>query len=198
MWDERYSGTSYAYGTAPNDFLVSSAPLIAKNGKVLCIADGEGRNSVWLATLGHSATSLDLSTVGLDKCRKLAIEKGVDDLISTVHADLTNYEFPCEEYDAVVSIFCHLPPFLRTKVHQNCIQTLKTGGIMILEAYTPDQLSKGTGGPKDRELLMTADDLKNDFRGMDVIYLEEKEREIHEGCFHNGLSSIIQLVAKKI
>jgi 2-polyprenyl-3-methyl-5-hydroxy-6-metoxy-1,4-benzoquinol methylase len=198
MWDERYGGSSYAYGTEPNEFLVSSAPFLNPKSKVLCIADGEGRNSVWLASLGHSVTAVDISTVGLAKCRKLATEKGVDDLISTVHADLSEYSFSPESYDAIISIFCHLMPSLRVTVHRNCVQALKRGGIIILEAYTPQQLSKGTGGPRERDLLMTAEDLSHDFQGTDVIRLDEKERDVYEGLYHTGHSSVVQLIAKKI
>jgi len=114
MWNERYSAPEYVYGTEPNAFLVEAAPLIPP-GRVLALADGEGRNGVYLATRGHRVTSVDLSPVGLDKARRLAAERGVP--IDTVVADLEDYVITPDSWQGIVSIFCHLPPPVRRRLY---------------------------------------------------------------------------------
>ncbi len=193
-WDQRYSSQNFAYGTAPNTFLAEHAHRIP-DGACLSLADGEGRNGVYLATLGHPVTSVDSSSVGLAKARKLAKQKGVK--IHTVHSDLADFPFEPSSYSGIVSIFCHLPPDLRQQVYRNCVSALRPGGVFILEGYTPKQLGRGTGGPPLAELLLTIEDLKRDLEGLEFIIARETEREIIEGNLHSGTGSVAQIVAIK-
>jgi len=194
MWDQRYSNKTYAYGTEPNDFLVGMLGKLPV-GKVLCIAEGEGRNAVWLAQQGCEVTAVDGSEIGLGKARRLAGERGV--AITTVHADLADFEIAPEYWAAIVSIFCHLPPALRRLVHSRCVQGLQPGGVMLLEAYTPRQLDYKTGGPPSEEMMMDGVSLMGELKGLDFRYIKELTREIHEGEFHNGEGAVVQLLATK-
>jgi SAM-dependent methyltransferase len=194
MWDERYSAEGYAYGTEANGFLMAKADLLP-TGRILCLGEGEGRNAVWLAEQGHEVTAVDASAVGLRKARGLAAERGVR--ITTIHADLAHFEIEPEVWDGIVSIFCHLPAPLRAEVHRRCVAGLRPGGIMLLEAYTPDQVGRGTGGPPTAALMMDAETLRRELAGLELLELEEGEREIHEGAFHNGTGAVVQLVARK-
>lgn len=194
MWDERYSAEGYVYGTEPNGFLVAKAELLPA-GRVLCLAEGEGRNAVWLAEQGFEVTAVDASAVGLHKARALAAERGVR--ITTVHADLAAFVIEPGSWDGIVSIFCHLPPALRAQVHRRCVAGLRPGGVMLLEAYTPDQVGRGTGGPPSVELMMDAETLRLELTGLEFLELSETEREIHEGVFHNGVGAVVRLVGRK-
>jgi SAM-dependent methyltransferase len=195
QWDERYSASEYVYGTEPNDFLREEYQRIRPGGKVLCLADGEGRNGVFLAQQGFDVTSVDASQVGLEKA--LALAKANDVMITTVHADLADYDLGVDQWDAVVSIFCHLPPDLRSRVHNAVTSSLRTDGVVILEAYTADQLSFKTGGPPVAALMMSAQQLRHDFEALDVIVCGERMRMIHEGALHNGQSAVVQFVAQR-
>lgn len=194
MWDERYSSDEYAYGTAPNDFLAEHAGKIAP-GKVLCLAEGEGRNAVFLAKQGYDVTAVDASAVGMQKAQRLATENKV--AITTVVSDLANYEIQPDSYEGVVSIFCHILKPVRAKLHQDVIAGLKPGGILILEAYTPAQLSFGTGGPQTDDLTMTLDELTKELSGLTFLLAQETEREVIEGLYHTGRGAVVQLVARK-
>jgi SAM-dependent methyltransferase len=194
MWDERYRGPDYAYGTEPNDFLVATADQLPA-GRVLCLGEGEGRNAVWLAGRGLEVTAVDASGVGLEKARRLAAERGV--AVDTVHADLATFTLEPGAWDAVVSIFCHLPPALRADVHRRAVAGLRPGGVLLLEAYTPRQLDLGTGGPPVAELMMDADTLRAELAGLDFLHLEELERDIREGAFHAGVGAVVQVLGRK-
>ena len=194
MWDERYSADEYAYGKQPNDFLVESIKKIPV-GKVLCLADGEGRNSVYLAEQGFEVTSVDSSAPGMQKADRLASERGVK--INTVVSDLADFEIKAESWDAVISIFCHLAPPLRKAVHKKVVSGLNTGGVLILEAYTPEQLTLGTGGPAMVEMTMTLDILKSELQGLNFVYAIEKNRQVIEGIYHTGNGAVVQLIATK-
>lgn len=195
QWDERYAATDYVYGVEPNDFLREHAHRIKPGGRVLCLADGEGRNGVFLARQGYDVTSVDASHVGLAKARSLAAAHHVT--LHTVHADLADYDFGIVQWDAVVSIFCHLPSDLRTRVHAAIPASLRPGGIVILEAYTVDQLMHKTGGPPVPELMMSDVQLRHDFTSLHVIACEERTRMIHEGALHNGMSAVVQFIAQQ-
>jgi SAM-dependent methyltransferase len=195
QWDERYSASEYVYGTEPNDLLREEYHRIRPGGKVLCLADGEGRNGVFLAQQGFDVTSVDASQVGLEKA--LALAKANDVKLTTVHADLADYDLGVDQWDAVVSIFCHLPPDLRSRVHNAVTSSLRMDGVVILEAYTVDQLSFKTGGPPVAALMMSAQQLRHDFEALDVIVCGERTRMIHEGALHNGQSAVVQFVAQR-
>jgi SAM-dependent methyltransferase len=194
MWNDRYSNETYAYGTEPNDFLVAQFGKLPE-GRVLCLGDGEGRNSVWLAQQGRKVTAVDASEVGLEKARRLAETRGVE--ITTVHADLADFEIKSQSWNVIVSIFCHLPPELRRSVHRRCVEGLCSGGVMLLEAYTPTQLEYKTGGPPTAEMMMDAESLRMDLAGLEFQHLQECIREVHEGEFHDGIGAVVQAVARK-
>ncbi|MCS6873549.1 MAG: class I SAM-dependent methyltransferase [Pyrinomonadaceae bacterium] len=194
-WDEKFSCDEYVYGKEPNDFLASVIDRLPPSSKVLSLCEGEGRNAVFMATKGHRVTAVDSSKVGLEKARRLAAEKGVE--IETVLSDVTLYEIDKNKWDAVVSIFGHLPPKSRRKVHRSAVEGLKPFGVFILEAYSPRQLQYGTGGPKDPELLYEIEDLKEDLSGLEFEIAREVVREVREGVFHKGLGSVVQVLAFK-
>lgn len=194
MWDQRYSSDGYAYGTKPNDFLMAMSDRLPA-GKVLCLAEGEGRNAVWLAEQGYQVTAVDASEVGLQKARQLAEMRGVH--ITTLHAELEDFEVEPQYWDAIISIFCHLAPELRRKVHHRCVQGLRPDGLMLVEAYTPAQLEYKTGGPPSSVMMMDKTSISAELVGLEFIHLLECEREIHEGDFHHGMGAVIQVLARK-
>jgi SAM-dependent methyltransferase len=195
MWDERYGGEGFFYGTEPNDFLRAQAPGLPQGGKVLCLAEGEGRNAVFLAGLGHPVTAVDSSAQGLAKTRQLARQRGVE--VETVLADLADWDPGPDSHDAVVSIWCHLPPELRRVVHARVLRCLRPGGVLVLEHYHPRQLGYGTGGPRDAALLLTLAELERDFATLEVRYALEGERVVKEGTGHSGRSFVTQFVAQR-
>ncbi|NLB06036.1 MAG: class I SAM-dependent methyltransferase [Desulfobulbaceae bacterium] len=192
MWDERYATDEYLYGTEANAFLTSVIDRIPP-GRVLCLAEGEGRNAVWLAEQGRSVTAVDASPVGLDKARQLAAGRGV--YIDAVVADLADYPIPADHWDAIVSIFCHIRPDLRLDLHRRSVRGLRPGGVFVLEAYTTAQLRHRTGGPPNEAMLMTLAGLRQELAGLDFVHAVECEREVVEGRLHHGLGAVVQVVA---
>jgi len=199
LWEERYAAEEYAFGKLPNDFLLEHLDKIPfqKNTRtrVLCLAEGEGRNAVHLARQGFDVVAVDSSNAGMLKAQKLATEHNVS--IKTVVADLAEFDFEHEAFDAVVSIFCHLPVPLRRQVHDKVVSALKPGGLFILEAYTPDQLKFKTGGPAVAELTVSLDDLLDEVANLEVEYAEQLEREVVEGLYHTGMGAVVQLLGRK-
>lgn len=194
MWDQRYSSPDFFYGTEPNDFLRAEVARLPR-GDVLCIGDGEGRNGVWLAQQGLAVTAVDASAVGLAKARSLAAVRGVP--LTTVHADLATFDFGASRWDAVVSIFCHLPSALRREVYARVPRGLRPGGVVLLESYSPAQLGRGTGGPPVADMLVDLAALREDFAGLVIEFGVECEREVLEGKGHRGRSAVVQFVARK-
>ena len=190
-WDERYAQDEWIFGTEPNEFLREEAHRIPP-GRVLCLGEGEGRNSVFLAEQGYEVVGVDRSQVGLDKAQALAKERGV--FVETVVSSIEDFDLTEGEWEGIVSIFFHLPPQLRRKVHKAVVQGLAPGGILILEAYTPRQLELGTGGPPDVEKLMTLGVLAEELVGLEPLFAQEVEREVHEGRMHHGFGSVVQFV----
>ena len=195
FWNDRYNSAAFAYGTAPNDFLAAHAGQLPTGGKILCLAEGEGRNAVWLAERGFRVTAVDASSVGLEKAQRLAAERGVT--IATCCADLAEFDIAVSAWDGIVSIFCHLPPALRETVHRACVAGLTPGGVLLLEGYTPRQLGRGTGGPQQLEMLMEPDDLRRELAGLELTQLQELERDVVEGSCHTGRGAVVQLIAVK-
>ncbi len=195
MWDERYAGDEFVYGTEPNSFLVEVAARLPKGGEVLCLGEGEGRNAVWLARQGFRVTGIDASAVGLVKAARWAAEQGVK--IETVHANLAEADLGEARWDGIVSIFCHLPPALRQQVHRQVVRALRPGGVFLLEAYTPRQLEFGTGGPPSAEMMMDLVSLGDELSGLSIEHGDELVREVHEGRFHFGTGAVVQLIASK-
>jgi hypothetical protein len=189
-WDERYTAHPAAFGTEPNDFLVDHAPRIPLGrGPVLCLGDGQGRNGVYLAGLGHDVISIDLSTVGLAAAEQLAAEHGVT--ITTVAADLTDY-VPPQGCAGVVSIFCHLPSAVRAVAYPRLIAALVPSGFWIHESYAPDQLNRSTGGPTDPDLLVSAARLERELGGLSHLLVRERIRPVVEGPLHTGDAAVVQ------
>lgn len=194
FWDERYASVDWAFGTEPNDFLREHAAQLP-TGPVLCIGDGEGRNGVHLASLGHEVTSVDLSEVGLAKARRLADEQGVT--ITTQVADLATFDAGEGRWAAVVSIFCHLPSAIRKVAYPRLASSLVPGGVFLLESYTPDQIGRGTGGPSDPDLMNEPAQLTQELAGLEVLHLWEGERDVVEGPFHSGRAAVVQYLGRR-
>ena len=194
MWDQRYNTPEYIYGKTPNDFLVEMIDRLPK-GEVLSLAEGEGRNGVYLAQQGCRVTGVDSSAIALQKARNLAAERGVQ--LNTLHRNLSELEIEPAAWDAVVSIFCHLPAPLRASLHRQVVQGLRPGGCLLLEAYTPRQLEFRTGGPPTIELMMDLKTLRQELEGLNLEHAREVERDIREGSYHNGRSAVVQILARK-
>ena len=194
FWNNRYDVPDHVFGETPNEFLAEVATRIPA-GPVLCLAEGEGRNAVHLARLGHRVTAVDQSEVGLAKARRLAATHGVE--IETVVADLADYSIATGAWAGIVSIFAHLPPDLRRRIHRAVVAGLQPGGVFILESYTPAQLAFGTGGPKDPERLMTLAGLREELTGLEFVIAGEREREVVEGPAHTGRAAVVQVLARR-
>ena len=194
MWDERYSQPGFAYGTEPNEFLASAAGRIPV-GPVLSLGEGEGRNAAFLASLGHRVVAVDQLAVGLAKAKKLAAERGLT--IETVCADLATFAIEPGAWAGIVSVFCHLPRHVRRPLYEAVVRGLRPGGLFVLEAYTPKQLSRGTGGPKDPDMLPTLAELAEELAGLDFAHARELDREVREGAYHTGVASVVQLIGVK-
>ena len=193
-WDERYSESGYAYGTAPNTFLASVADRIPA-GKILSLAEGEGRNAVYLATRGYQVTGVDGSAVGLRKAQELAAENDV--AITTICADLSSFAIESGEWDGIIACYCHLPPAIRRPLHRAAVQGLKPGGVFVLEAFSKEQLGNDTGGPKDLDMLMSLEDLQQELAGLEIIHAVQIERDVREGRGHTGIAAVVQILAQK-
>jgi len=196
FWDERYSTDAYIFGTAPNVFLASQAALIRPGMRALAIADGEGRNGVWLAGQGVQVHAIDVSPVALEKARKLAAERGVT--LDFELADVLGWNWPQAAYDLVAAIFIQFaPPPQRERIIEGIRRSLKPGGLLILQGYTPKQIEFATGGPPHAANMYTAGLLRDWFGDWDILHLHDHESFISEGSHHHGMSALIDLVARK-
>ena len=193
FWNARYATDAYIFGTAPNVFLASQAGLIRPGMRALAVADGEGRNGVWLAEQGVAVHAIDVSPAALEKAKKLAAERGVT--LETEQVDLLDWNWPQEAYDLVAAIFIQFaPPPERDRIIAGI---RRTGGVLILQGYTPKQIEFGTGGPPNAANMYTADLLRDWFGDWDILHLAEHESVISEGSHHHGMSALIDLVARK-
>jgi SAM-dependent methyltransferase len=195
MWDKRYSEEVYAYGKEPNEFLVQYLSFIPQGGHVLCLAEGEGRNALYLAEKGYQVTAVDFSAVGMQKAQLRAQQRGLT--LQTIVEDLTTFDMGHAKWDGIISIFAHLPSELRKQIHQNVQHALKPGGFLLLEAYRPEQLDYRTGGPAQRDFLVNLEILHRELPLLVIDYEKELIRDIHEGKFHHGESAVVQLVGHK-
>jgi len=196
FWNSRYAEPGYAYGTAPNTFLVSQSRHLRPGMRALAVADGEGRNGVWLAQQGLTVLSVDSSEVGLSKAQTLATEREVK--LRTEATDLFDWTWPVASFDVVVAIYAHFPATHRVRLHANMLRALKPGGVLIIEAFTPRQLQYRSGGPRSPELLYTADLLSADLADAEMMALEETLTDLDEGPYHRGLAAVVRLVARRI
>jgi SAM-dependent methyltransferase len=195
-WNKRFEHPDYLFGTAPNVYLQSHAGLYPAGGQALCVADGEGRNSVWLARQGLQVDAFDISEVGVAKARKLAHDAGVS--VRYAVADCMLWHWPEQHYDLVAAIFIQFAdPAMRTEIFAHMVRTLKPGGLLILQGYTPKQLDYKTGGPPLVENLYTEELLRASFADLDLIELRIYEDDLAEGQHHLGRSALAGLVARK-
>ncbi len=196
FWDEKYAGEDYFYGTEPNRWLAAQAHRLTPGMAALSIADGEGRNGVWLAKQGLSVTTVDASTRAVAKAGALAAAQNVE--TTRIQADLTTWDWPVGQFDVCVSIFAHFRPGDREQVHGRLLAALKPGGLVMLEAYTPYQHIYKTGGPPFLEMLYTAYTLERDFAGTEILERAELTTDVREGSGHRGTASVVRFIARKI
>lgn len=195
MWDERYDRDDYLFGRAPADFLAEHARLIPDGSRVLCVADGEGRNSVHLASVGHDVTAFDASTVGVGKARKLAEKAGVT--VEFNIAGVEDWDWS-RQFDAVVGIFIQFAsPDLRSRLFADMGRAVRPGGLLLLHGYAPRQVENGTGGPSRRENMYTEEMLARAYEGWEILRSADYDRVIDEGPGHSGQSALVDFVARK-
>jgi cyclopropane fatty-acyl-phospholipid synthase-like methyltransferase len=196
IWDERYSSEEYLFGTEPNAFLESQKHLLRPGMSCLAVADGEGRNGVWLAQHGLQVLSVEASPVALEKARRLAARRGVE--VEFEQADLAHWHWGESRFDAVAAIFIQFAaPELREQMFAGIRQCLKPGGLLLLQGYTPRQLEYRTGGPSAAGNLYTEQLLRTAFGDMEWLHFAEHDDIINEGTGHSGMSALIDLVARK-
>lgn len=196
VWDERYAGEDYHFGTEPNAFLSSQQALLKPGMSCLAVADGEGRNGVWLAQQGLRVLSVEASAVALNKAKKLAQQRGV--AIEFEQADLVQWDWGEHRFDVVVAIFIQFTgPAQREQMFASIKRCLKPGGLLLLQGYMPRQLEYKTGGPSQAENLYTEALLRKAFGDMEIVHLREHDDVISEGAGHSGMSALIDLVARK-
>lgn len=195
-WEERFSNPDYLFGTEPNAFLRKQAARFKRGQRALSLADGEGRNGVWLALQGLEVLSVDFSPKALTKADALARRRGV--VVRTERADLSVWRWPENTFDVVVGIFMQFAgPAVRDRIFTGIRRTLKPGGLVIIEGYRPEQLAYRTGGPPLVENLYTRQMLEKAFQGYEMIELRSYDDLVNEGTAHKGMSALIDLIAKK-
>lgn len=195
FWNERYSGDELAYGESPNDFLALVVERFPATGRALDLGAGEGRNALYLASRGLDVLAVDQSVVGIRKAEQRAQARGLK--LRTQAVDLQDFDAQHGAFDVVSSIFVHLPGALRAAVHQRVGGWLKPGGVFVLEAYAPDQIERGTGGPKDPAMLASLETLLGELAGLEIEHQGALVRNVSEGAFHTGEASVVQIVARK-
>jgi SAM-dependent methyltransferase len=199
FWDERYKGEDFAFGTAPNAFLASQTHHLTPGLRALAPGDGEGRNGVWLAQQGLIVDTVDVSPLGVAKARGLAKDRGVS--INASIADLLTWSWPRDAYDVLAALYIHFFDGDRPGMHRAMLDSLKPGGILILEAFRPEQLElqkeHRSGGPRTVDMLYSKAKLAGDFAGTSILQLEEATLELAEGQRHKGLAAVIRAVVRR-
>ena len=197
FWNKRFDTPDYIFGRAPNEYLQTQAKQYLKKGDaVLCVADGEGRNSVWLAKQGLQVDAFDLSEVALKKANALATEQAAHVQFTLASSD--TWDWLPNQYDAVVGIFIQFAdPVMRTRLFAQMASTLRPGGLLIIQGYTPKQLEYKTGGPSILEHLYTENMIRALIGDLEPIDLCLYEKELSEGPKHTGMSALLGLVARK-
>ena len=195
-WNRRFGEPGYLFGTEPNAWLHEHAGVWEAGQRLLCVADGEGRNSVWLAQRGLTVDAFDISEVGVRKARDFARITGVK--VNFAVADIAQLQWPKGLYDGVVAIFIQFAdPQLRARIFEGMVHSLKPGGILVLQGYTPRQLEYRTGGPPIASHMYTQELLREAFAEMEILELREYETELAEGTGHRGHSAVIGMVARR-
>ncbi len=196
MWNERYSKAGYLFGTEPAQFLLDHQAYLTAGAKALAVADGEGRNSVYMAEQGLDVVAMDGSHIAVAKARALAMARGVD--VAFHEADIARWDWTKGQYDLVVAVFIQfVGPTQRDQIFAGMKHTLKPGGVLMLHGYTPEQIALGTGGPPQAENMYTAPMLQQAFDDFEMLELRAYERHVDEGEGHSGTSALIDLVARK-
>ncbi len=197
FWNERFSTDEFIFGREPNKYLkIKSDLYLRKQGRILSIADGEGRNSVWLAKHDHQVEAFDISQVAIEKAKSFAAQSQVE--VAYQRADCDSFIWPTEKYDAVIAVFIQFAdPELRQRIFANIFKTLKSGGLLILQGYTPKQLDYKTGGPGELSHLYTEELIRNLLSEMEILEIESYEEELQEGVRHRGMSALMGVVARK-
>ncbi|HOY77228.1 MAG TPA: class I SAM-dependent methyltransferase [Hyphomonadaceae bacterium] len=196
QWNARYASSEYVFGREPSAFLVREANRLPRAGRILCVADGEGRNSVWLAKQGFDVHAVDISEVGLAKAQLLAADANVH--VKFELADVVNWSWPVAAYDAVVAIFIQFAgPTDRTNLFSSMKLALRPGGLLLLHGYRPEQVALGTGGPPQVENMYDELLVRAAFCAMEIEYLHTYDADLQEGLGHRGPSALIDLIARK-
>lgn len=195
-WNRRFEGDDFLFGAEPNEWLREHVAVWLPGGRILCVADGEGRNSVWLARQGFVVDAFDIAEVGVAKARRFAARQGVN--VSYSVADCASYDWPRASFDGVAAIFIQFAdPAQRERLFAHMTDSLKPGGTLVLQGYTPKQLEYRTGGPPHASHLYTPELLRQAFSGLEIIELREYEADVAEGSGHRGRSALIGLVARR-
>jgi SAM-dependent methyltransferase len=195
-WEARFAGDDYIFGTAPNVFLAAQRPRLVAGGRALCVADGEGRNSVWLAQQGLAVTAFDIAPRGVEKARVLAARRGVT--VDYRVAGVEDWVWTPASFDVVAAIFVQFaPPALRETMFAGMLQTLVPGGLLLLQGYTPRQLEYRTGGPPRAGHLYTPELLRQAFAAHQIVELRSHDSVLAEGTQHAGLSALIDCVVRR-
>ena len=198
-WDERYSGSEYIYGEHPNVYLKEQIDKLPV-GHILFVGEGEGRNAVYAAKLGWKVSAFDISSEGKKKSQQLARKNNVH--IDFEVGDVNEKNYENEEFDVIALIFTHFPQETRSYIHKKLSGYLRSGGFIIVEAFSKNQIryqakNPNAGGPKSVNVLYTVEDIKHDFEDFEIVELNETEIYLSEGTHHDGLSSVIRLTGKK-
>jgi SAM-dependent methyltransferase len=194
FWDERYGQAEYVYGTHPNDFFKEQLDAMPSTGKLLLLAEGEGRNAVYAAGRGWQVTAVDFSEKGREKALALAASRGLQ--LDYHVGDVAQFDFEkWGPFDAIGLIYSHFPPTVRAVVFPKCLSSLAPGGRIVLELFTPAQLGFSSGGPKDLGLLYSAAQARADFAEAGSLHVEELEIELDEGPHHRGPAAVVRAVA---
>ena len=199
MWDERYRAAPYAYGQEPNAFLAGQSNRLRPGMRALAPGDGEGRNGVWLAGQGLDVDTFDLSAFGVAKAEALATDRGVR--VHAFRADALTWDWPEARYDLIALIYLHLVESVRQTVHAKALRALTPGGMIVLEAFRPEQLERhaagARGGPRDPALLYSIEALRQDFAAEEILLLEAAEARVDEGHLHVGESAVVRAIVRK-
>lgn len=195
FWNERYSAEELAYGDKPNDFLARMADRLPRGGRALDLGAGEGRNALFLASLGLDVLAVDQSEVGMRKAARLAEARGLS--LRTQVVDLQEFNAAPGSLDVVTAFFVHLPIALRASVHERIRAWLRPGGVFVMEAYAPDQIHRDTGGPKDPLLFASLEVILAELEGLKIEHGAAVVRDVVEGRFHTGEASVVQVMARK-
>lgn len=195
FWNDRYGTDELVYGDAPNDFLALMRDRMPKSGTAIDLGSGQGRNALYLASLGLDVLAVDQSDVGLRTAQRLADERGLR--LRTQAADLRDFDVEPESVDMVSSIFVHLPPALRVPLHERVQKWLRPGGVFVLEAFAPAQIARGTGGPKVPDRYAPLETYLSELKGLTVEHAGTLVRVVTEGRFHTGEANVVQVLARK-